>query len=347
MVQKPKNGDCTQSSHFSDQVTLNELVLNDERGVLKMPVSSPKNSRDKRLHLVFFTDASKSKSTSISVRNLVIVGFGIFSLFSAAGLSIYLFNKNRTLLVQKNDYIRELKATITALSIANNDGQILQNTGANPERILAQKIADEIRNYSDTESKQIESVNDNTLANLQSSSSSLSSVSANLGRDGKKNNISNIQFAAKPAVTDSLAKGPTTLNKQPDRNETLPPLTGVEVEQGHTTELNGQTTIHFQLVNTSNKGQAWIGRVCGIAELAAEQKVPVGAAGNMVAIPSGRPVESSVTPSNSCADGELVRFSRLRPTELIIPAKQDSIKGVTIFFVENGSKKTLKQRFEF
>ncbi|MEY2987193.1 MAG: hypothetical protein RJB13_714 [Pseudomonadota bacterium] len=313
-----------------------------------MPVSSPKNSRDKRLHLVFFTDASKSKSTSISVRNLVVVVLGIVSLLSASGLSIYLYNKNRTLLSQKDEYIRELKATITALSIASDDGQLLQNDGTNtPERLLAEKIADEIRNFTDTESIVSASATDNTLANLQSSSSSLSSVSANLGRDGKKIGTPPIQFAAKPVAPNNNMKNDNSVAQKPRNNKAPAPLTGVEVEQGHTTELNGQTTIHFQLVNTLNNGQARIGRVCGIAEIAEENKVQRGFSRNMVAIPSGRPVASSVTPSNSCADGELVRFSRLRPTELVIPAKQDSIKGVTIFFVESGSKKTLKQRFEF
>lgn len=311
-----------------------------------MPVSSPKNSRDKRLHLVFFTDASKSKSTSISVRNLVIVGLGVFSLFSGAGFSLYLYNKNRNLLSQKNEYIRELKATITALAIANDDGQVLQNKANDEEPALALKIADEIRNFSDTEAAQAEVASDNTLANLQSSSSSLSSVSANLGRDGKKGSSTPLQFAAKPGTQAAPEKSSNALPKT-NALETFAPLMGVEVEQGHTTELNGQTTIHFQLVNTSNKGQAWIGRVCGVAEITGTQKTVTRENGNMVAIPSGRPVDSSVTPSNACADGELVRFSRLRPTELVIPAKQDAIKGVTIFFVENGSRKTLKQRFEF
>lgn len=313
-----------------------------------MPVSSPKNSRDKRLHLVFFTDASKSKSTSISVRSLIVLSIGVLALFSAAGISIYLYNNNRSLLTQKNEYIRELKATITALSIASDDGQILQNNETNKERLLAQGIADEIRNYAGEKAVQTEPVTDDTLANLQSSSSSLSSVSANLGRDGKKSAPPPIEFAAKSkAQASTTKKSITAPSKQTEREEVNPPLTGVEVEQGHTTELNGQTTIHFQLVNTSDSGQAWIGRVCGIAEISGKQKISTGVPGSMVALPSGRPVESTGTPSNSCADGELVRFSRLRPTELVIPAKQEAIKGVTIFFVENGSQKTLKQRFEF
>lgn len=308
-----------------------------------MSVSSPKNSRDKRLHLVFFTDASRSKSTSISVKNLVIATVILFSLFCAAGLSLYFYNTNRALIIQKNEYIRELKANISALAIADDDGQTLQNNEMNPKRIQAQKIADEIRNYSMTTDNQPgEATKDNTLASLQSSSSSLSTVSANLGRDGQNSNTSPIQFSAKQQSEATLFQN----NKKVQ--EVLPPIIGIELEQGHTTELNGQTTIHFQLVNTSNSGQARIGRVCGVAEITAvPENSRTGSAGRMVAIPSGRPVPSSVTPSNSCADGELVRFSRLRPTELVIPAKQDAIKGITIFFVENGSKKTLKQRIEF
>jgi hypothetical protein len=312
-----------------------------------MPISSPKNSRDKRLHLVFFTDASRSKSTSISMRNLTIVSFAVLALFTAAGLSIYLYNKNRSLLTQKNDYIRELKATITALSIAGDDGQIVQSNAPSEERLMVQKIADEIRNYSDSKVIQTESDSDNTLANLQSSSSSLSSVSANLGRDGKMNSTSPLKFDAKPISQASEDKSSDAMAKGINNAEVHTPLTGVEVRQGHTTELNGQTTIHFQLVNTSDSGQTWIGRVCGVAEITGEQKLSAGVLGSMVTIPGGKPVESSVTPINSCADGKLVRFSRLRPTELVIPAKQESIQRVTIFFVENGSKKTHKQRFEF
>jgi hypothetical protein len=132
---------------------------------------------------------------------------------------------------------------------------------------------------------------------------------------------------------------------------------GIQVEEGHATEVNGQTTLHFQLVNTArNKSQSWTGRVCGVAELSnstADSKgstsVAMAARGSVsgyLALPGGFKVESARAPSNGCADGELVRFSRLRPTELVIPARQDSIKRVTIFFVEAGSNRTLSQHIE-
>jgi hypothetical protein len=86
--------------------------------------------------------------------------------------------------------------------------------------------------------------------------------------------------------------------------------------------------------------------VCGIAELngsAAQQKAT---AGGLIAIPSGQPVQTAENPTNSCADGELVRFSRLRPTELVVPARQETIKRVTIFFVESSSNRVLSQLIE-
>ena len=320
-----------------------------------MPITSPRNSRDKRLHLVFFTDASKTKSTSISLRNLALLVVGLCCLFSTAGISLYLYKNNRSLLGQKDEYIRELKSSIAAYAVINERTQLSMANEIDPQTDLTRKVAKEIQNPSAIDKKAQPGGSDNTLASLQSSLSSLSTVSANLARN-EKNTSGNVNFAksgmpakAEPQTSDtdkSLAakdaKAVQTIDPTPKS-----PLTGVQVEQRHTTEFNGQTTLHFQLVNTSrSRGQAWTGRVCGVAELATAQNTQKAGQAGLIAIPSGQPVQTSQNPINSCADGELVRFSRLRPTELVVPARQDSIKRVTIFFVESGSNRTLAQQIE-
>jgi hypothetical protein len=322
-----------------------------------MPATSPKNSRDKRLHLVFFTDASKTKSTSISIRNLVILVVAVFGVFTASGFSLYLYRSNRNHLSQKDEYIRELKSSIAAFAVTNEKNQILMASDGDPQTDLTKRVAREIQNPTASDKKpQLVAGGDNTLANLQSSLSSLSTVSANLARNEKPAAQPQIDFSKQNSASKPTAAAPTTEKVMAARDvASIPaqdatpsvPLTGVQVEQRHTTEFNGQTTLHFQLVNTAKgKGQSWMGRVCGVAELTREVQGKSAGQPGMIAIPSGQPVQTAQNPSNSCADGELVRFSRLRPTELVVPARQDVIKRVTIFFVESGSNRTLTQRID-
>lgn len=318
-----------------------------------MTMTSPRNSRDKRLHIVFFTDASKTKSTSITLRNLALLVVGFCLFFSTAGISLYLYKNNRSLLEKKDEYIRELKSSIAAYAVINERTQLSMANEIDPQTDLTRKVAQEIQNPSAIDRKARPGGSDNTLASLQSSLSSLSTVSASLARN-EKNPPRSIDFAESRQSAESKLQMPdkdkslaAKVGNAVQSNDPTPisPLTGVQVEQQHTTEFNGQTTLHFQLVNTSpSRGRMLTGRVCGVAELATTQKA--GQVG-LIALPSGEPVRNSQNPFDSCADGELVRFSRLRPTELIVPARQDSIKRVTVFFVESGSNRTLTQQLEF
>ncbi|MEN9530321.1 MAG: hypothetical protein RI932_2194 [Pseudomonadota bacterium] len=322
-----------------------------------MPTTSPKNSRDKRLHLVFFTDASKTKSTSISLRNLALLGGGLALFFSAAGVSLYLYNSNRNLLSQKNEYIRELKSAIAALAVTNEKTNINLANETDPQTELSRRVAREIEIPSETDSKTAVAGGANTLESLQSSLSSLSTVSASLARNDKPAqppvNFAEKKSSANAVAATSASSSDKAMQARAPSNIPVPeqtpktPLVGVQVEQRHTTEFNGQTTLHFQLVNTSrNRSQSWTGRVCGVVELNSAVQQQKASAAGMIAIPSGQPVQNAENPSNSCADGELVRFSRLRPTELVVPARQESIKRVTIFFVESGSNRVLTQQIE-
>ncbi|NBO37096.1 hypothetical protein EBU99_00770 [bacterium] len=330
-----------------------------------MPVTAPKNSRNKRLHLVFFTDASKTKSTSISLRNLGIVICLVVLFFVAATGSLFFYRDNKNLLIQKDEYIRELKSAIASVAVTNEKSQTTMANEADPQTELARRVSKEIQFPSPQDKKSNPQVADNTLANLQSSLSSLSTVSANLARSDKADSkpTTPINFAKRdsegktqnnpPSADKSVSARDLASVPEPTTSGTKQtiPLSGVHLQQGHATEVNGQTTLHFQLINTSRtRGQSWTGRVCGIAEVGATGNSPNPAPSKLVsgfiAIPSGNRVESAQNPTNGCADGELVRFSRLRPTELVVPAKQDAIKRVTIFFVESNSNRTLTQEIE-
>lgn len=346
-----------------------------------MLANAPKNSRNKRLHIVFFTDASKTKSTSISVRNLALIGCVTAGFFTAAATSLYLYRQNKSLVESKNDYIRELKSAISSLAVTSEKNQIQMANESDPQTDIARRIAREIHSPVSADKKIASGQQENTLASLQSSLSSLSTVSANLARNENKNQT--IDFAKNPAsskaettaepikpAAQQLAGGPGQgMSSSADAQvaggttATGSALTGIQIEHGHTTEANGQTTLHFQLVITARqRGRSWTGRVCGIAELNPGAKANIANrpttasqvslsaraahAGNYISLPSGFQIDSGATPSNACADGELVRFSRLRPTELVVPVKQDAIKKVTIFFVESGSNRFVMQPIE-
>lgn len=324
-----------------------------------MPSSTPKNSRDKRLHLVYFTDASQTKSTSVSIRNLIFSCVAVVALFSTAVFCIILYSSNRALLTSKDDYIRELKSIITASAVTENKTQEPLAAEAQTQFEHMSQMASEILNPPPEASRTVAADSENTLANLQSSLSSLSTVNANLSKNEAHRAEGNINFAkgtpSGPHSDDSangnkksMAAKQATATKTLAQRPALNALTGIQVERRHSKELNGQTTIHFELVNTSKaRGQAWAGRVCGIAEL--EPVSPAGGTANagLIAVPGGKPLISAENPLNYCSDGEFVRFSRLRPTELVVPVKQDAIKRVTVFFVESVSKKTMVQQFEF
>jgi hypothetical protein len=344
-----------------------------------MVTTAPKNSRNKRLHIVFFTDASKTKSTSISLRNLVIVGCTGLLFFSGAGASLYLYKKNRDTLTTKEEYIRELKSAITALAVTGEKGQIASSGEADPNSELTQRVSREIEFPSESDFKNVSHSGEKTLASLQSSLNSLSTVSANLARpeknspktttvnptksasDDKSSQVGAEQTSKTVAAVASAAKSALATPESLPAVKPSPkglPLSGVQVEQSHTTEANGKTTLHFQLVNTvKNRLHSWTGRVCGIAEIAHGNSGETnksgqvglsarGAAAGFVAIPGGIRLDSASYPNNGCAEGQLVRFSRLRPTELVIPAKQESIKRVTVFFVESGTNRLHAQPIE-
>jgi hypothetical protein len=344
-----------------------------------MVTTAPKNSRNKRLHLVFFTDASKTKSTSISLRNLVIVGCTGLLFFAGASASLYLYKKSRETLTTKEEYIRELKSAITALAVTGEKGQLALSGEADPNGDLTLRVSREIEFPSESDFKNVSQAREKTLASLQSSLNSLSTVSANLARPDKNPPKAPSVNSSKSSVEDkspqtpaeqiskTVSVGNTAVKSAASTADTIPavkpspkgpPLSGVQVEQSHTTEANGRTTLHFQLVNTvKNRSHSWTGRVCGIAEITqgnsghADKAGQVGlsarsAVGGFVAIPGGIRLDSASSPNNGCAEGQLVRFSRLRPTELVIPAKQESIKRVTVFFVESGSNRMHAQPIE-
>ncbi|MEY4064298.1 MAG: hypothetical protein RIR26_506 [Pseudomonadota bacterium] len=321
--------------------------------------TTPKNSRDKRVHLVFFTDASQTKSTSVSVRNLVLGTVALIGLFAAAVFCVVLYTSNRALVSSKDEYIRELKSVITAMAVTEGKTNDSISNEAQSHSEQMNSVAQEIQNPPPDAMKNSTVDSENTLASLQSSLSSLSTVSANLAKNDAQNSVSGVNFAkgvSAPTKQDELisnnkksmnAKGSGATVKAGQPRALANTLTGVQVESRHATELNGQTTVHFQLVNTSKSlGQTWAGRVCGVAELNATDPSIESTAGGLISVPGGKPVRSAENPNNYCAEGEFVRFSRLRPTELVVPVKQDSIKRVTIFFVESGSKKTMSQQIE-
>jgi hypothetical protein len=347
-----------------------------------MITTAPKNSRHKRLHIVFFTDASKTKSTSVSLRNLGIVSVVIFSFFAAAGASIYLYKQNKKHLFAKDQYVKELKAAITSIAVTGEKDQWSMASEDDPNTALSRKVAREIQFPTVADQELAEERHDKTLENLQTSLSNLSTVSANLARnqgaDSKKSN----SFAAKssedksspssasssnPAVGEPSSAGGTASESTTSHSiksvstvDEQTQLQGVRIEQSHSSEMNGQTTIHFQLVNASrNRAQIWSGWVCGIAEVSGNgsknvannlnvntQPLQSSAHKGFIAFPSGSKVSSPNLPNNRCNDGEFVRFARLRPTELVIPAKQDDIKRVTLFFVDSASNKVLSQQID-
>lgn len=79
-----------------------------------MQNSTPKSTRHKKLHLVYFVDASSTKSTSISLRLLTAVLFAVIACIATAGLCFYLYFRDHAQIAQSDAYIKELKAGLLA-----------------------------------------------------------------------------------------------------------------------------------------------------------------------------------------------------------------------------------------
>lgn len=88
-----------------------------------MQNAGPRNSRGKRLHIVYFTDASRTKSTSVSLRLLAFGTLVSLGVLGAAGTCIYLYSQTRVDLARHRSYVKELKAALIAETLASQPSE--------------------------------------------------------------------------------------------------------------------------------------------------------------------------------------------------------------------------------
>jgi hypothetical protein len=110
---------------------------------------------------------------------------------------------------------------------------------------------------------------------------------------------------------------------------------GIELEPN---ESSG-TTVRFSLSATPEAlGKTLAGRVCAIATT----KVAPGEKSSIVSYPNDT---SSFVTKSDCPRGLLVKFSRLRPTEVMLPVAPEEILFLELRFTEEGT--TLTNRIKY
>ena len=299
---------------------------------------NPKNTRNKRLHIVYFTDASSTKSTSISFRGLFLMLASLVCLVSTSAASIYFYSSAQVELRKYKSYVKDLKSGLVAQILVAQ-----QKTSEKPqtaENISAQTnaVAAEIRN--------------NPVI-AKSPSASAAGVP-----------VESLQGALKTTLSDQL------VDKKPQIDFAPPPLVQLKFKpnaevhpaaalkmaakplvapaQGPAKNLvkfanfyveseDNQTTFKFELTNTDQANiKSIFGRVCAVVQLKKEILPETSAYKEIgwVTLPANLKLDAGHQVAGPCPSGEVVRFARLRPTSVVLPVPQEAIEGAVLYFAE-------------
>lgn len=311
--------------------------------------SKPKANRRKRLHIVTFVDAAKTKSMSVSIRLLFILCLILFGFFSAAAASMFFYSKNLVKLREAQKYILELKASLVSQAVVSqnllSEGYSSQNAPIwqkiasvteaiqKPKTPVAQEhAAVELQavNLPSVDPRAPVSVSTPVdFAPPQSSSPSPANV---------ENSSAGSQDAGSPhslVSTEERTKQIQTVNKIYDEK------IGFE---NINTSPNGtnKTDVEFELINTDlKKVEPTAGRVCLVAELITAQGDTI-----VMTYPENLKLKPDRTPVSRCKGGELVRFARLRPTTVTLKTAEINLRKFTIFFAETGGSPLVRATHE-
>ena len=190
-----------------------------------MQQANPKTKRNKRIHFVWFIDASQTKSTSFSLRALAFAGLtgGLF--FSAAGAALFLYADEVRSLRLSAEHVKELKTGILAQAmvyehaITASEREDERNGLAARTRIVEKEIAElgksalRLETRNGEEAAALGKVS-NSLTNLDNATLNL--VAAGAGQAGEP--------AVDPGASDESAGVSLSAKAKPLPSPLTPPL---------------------------------------------------------------------------------------------------------------------------
>jgi hypothetical protein len=314
-----------------------------------------RHSNSKKVHVVFFVDASEPKTLTFSegIFKILVAIFVTFVLLAIG--SIVAFSKQQHILTKNESFIRELKAGLVAYAAAEKQNPQFKSD-------LFESTVEEIRtaalikprihtdNLNDLAKQLADSNKINSLDNATLSLAAASGVAEN------EDEVIAESVPTKDATPSSTRVSPkvTPVQEQDNKksHETKEEISQVEekkflrarfqdFEVAPDPDRTNGTLFSFSLVN-SDPDRPLSGRVCAVAVYKTSQgtfrfeAIPVSAGVNLTS-PQQNDRTQEVFPSN-CTWGEPVKFSRLRPTELELLGSSQDLTAVNLLFVESASK---------
>ena len=301
--------------------------------------STPKAKRGKRLHVVTFVDAAKTKSMSVSIRLLFTLCILFFGFFSAAAGAMFFYSKNLVKLREAQMYILELKASLVSQAVVSQN--LLSEGYSSQNAPIWQKIA------AVTESIQkpkAPAAHEHAAVELQA---------VNLPSVDPREPVSvstPVDFAPPPTTSplsaniensspeSQVSGAPHSLVSHTEKTEQIQNVNKTTDQKIRFDNINtspsgtDKTDVEFELVNSDlKKAEPTSGRVCLVAELITAQGESV-----MMTFPENLKLKPDRTPVSRCKGGELVRFARLRPTTVTLKTAEINLRKFTLFFAETG-----------
>ena len=329
--------------------------------------------RPKRLHFVWFVDASQTKSSSVSLRALAFACVGAAALVAAGAASMFLYARQTAAVHEGADYVRELKTGLLAQAMVYErtlgDKDIGQGEGSLAERTrqVEKEIGRNAKAAIVAEPGKGREAAD--LGKVSGSLTNLDNATLNLVAAGAVEDLAVAgsvpvppgslpaqREAGTPSVAGSnapsqfpgkvaglAAKAPLDpkpfLGAMDDRSSKalgIPTPTKVGFENITAEDSDDEgvgTDLRFRLVN-AHPARLLSGRVCAIARVRDSN-------GNETqeTVPPGLKTTGS-TPAHDmgCDGGQSVRFARFRPTGLQFKAEPSRIVSISLFFTESATR---------
>ena len=342
-----------------------------------------KTNTSKKIHLVFFVDASEPRSFTFSAG---VFRFIVAALFLLGGLSVgalVAYTKQTSRIARSENYIRELTSGMVAYAATNKIAQSEAVAGSGHHFETLEKTLAEIRESSKTlpsehkdpnqdlaqllaESKKIDNLDKATLSLAAASGAapspesgatqpdSLDPQADKLGSSSQSpETTTSVANEAGSAKTEPAKSSVGMKNAAPTNSRTVTAGSEIVRFQGFEiaadSDRGEKALLTFNLVNSQPEVPQG-GRVCAIAKV-------VDASGrvNFESYPPKSGISNKtlkidgveVPLPSDCRSGEPVRFSRLRPTEVEFQARPQDIVAVGVLYVDSPTKRVHSGAWRF
>lgn len=298
-----------------------------------------KGRRKRRLHIIFFIDSHRTKSLTLGLSNfwLGVASFGIFF-----GLAIFSVSKTFELQKQlafQNEHVLQLKSSIFAEGVVGHDildSNFAKDSTKNNDVFEAIELA-----AKDLGHQTVDKSAQNEKAAIVVSTAVPTEPTFQPPQPTKTvEAIKNIE--KEDAVALSAKAEPTQTKTEVPVPKAAPELPFLFDGFDLSEDEPGSTLIEFSLVNNNQKPRR--GPITGWVCAAVEVETTEG----LVTRPAPASVNMPTTPGaqvRSCRGGEMVKFVRLRPTELVVAASEKNIRRVVLYFSESSSGRVYSQSF--